>query len=162
MSKSDWSSDVCSSDLGSICVANHVTVLASACLAAPLPCMSYQLALAGKHLPWKPHHCIDLSLPCCAPALHVVPAGFGWEAFPLETMSMCQCAGYCLTRCMYVVQPARARYTWDAWEQDSHKVGPLPISLHSCCACCDSWLWLGGTCNNFAACVVLEWLQYQQ
>ena len=74
--------------LGGICVGNHVTVLASACLAAPLPCMSYQLALAGKHLRWKPRHCIGPCLPCCVPDLHVVPAGIGWEAFPLEIMSM--------------------------------------------------------------------------
>ena len=149
--------------LGSICIENLITALASACLAVPLPCMSYQLALAGKHLLWKPRHCIGLCMPCCVPDLHVVPAGIGWEAFPLETMSMCQCAGYCLTRCMYVVQLARARYTWDAWQQSSHKVWPLPVSLHSCSACRDSWLWLGSTCDNFCCMyVVQQWLQYQQ
>ena len=64
------------------------TAFASACPAAPMLSMLYQLALAGKHLCSKLHDGAGLCLPCCSHAMHIVPAGFSWEAFALKTTSL--------------------------------------------------------------------------
>ena len=65
-----------------------MAALAPACLAAPMLCMLYQLALAGKHLCSKLRDSAGPCLPYCSHALHVVPTGFIWEAFALETTSL--------------------------------------------------------------------------
>ena len=87
-------------------------MLAQACLVASFPCMSYQLALAGRHLRWKPRHCIGLCMPCCVPDLHVVPASIGWEAFALETASLYWPLPALLRPALHVVP---ASFGWEAF-----------------------------------------------
>ena len=40
------------------------------------------------HARWTAPGYVGPGLPCCILSLHVVPAGIGWEAFALETMSL--------------------------------------------------------------------------
>ena len=103
--------------LGSICIGNHVTALASACLATPCPacrtsCLWLGCISVGNHVTALASACVATSLTCMLFQLALAGKHFRWKPR--------HCVGLCMRCCVPDLHVVLAGIGWIAFTLITH------------------------------------------